>query len=208
MPRLAVLSGSIRIELIMKGCWRQRGWRTLGAVPQLQVAQDLFDDRAGADQADNFEWFGAVGTDQGICLIHFLDQPGPRTPALVRQLGAAVRTLLLLRLSCGRRSGCRCCHGRGNPARMGKSSVIPDELLSRIRDMGAQSGREVERGKDSGRGGLGIGAAAPLSAVVDDLPGFGTTAQTLQRDRWMNHAACCTASGRVIVGSNRLALEN
>ena len=61
----------------------------LGPVPQLQVAQDLFYDRAVADEADDFQWSRAAGTNQGIRVIHFLDQPGPRTPALARRLRGA-----------------------------------------------------------------------------------------------------------------------
>ena len=53
--------------------------RTLGPVPQLQVPQDLFNDRAVADQADDFKWSGAAGADQrirfvGVCFILHLPQ--------------------------------------------------------------------------------------------------------------------------------------
>ena len=101
----------------------------------------------------------AAGTDQGVRFVHFLDQPGPRTPAAARELLAAVGIVLGHPLRSGRRSGCRCGSAGGNPARIGKSSVIPDQLLSRIRDVRAQSGQEVERRKDAGRRGLGIAAA-------------------------------------------------
>ena len=74
--------------------------------------------------------------------------------------------------------------------------------------MRAQCGQEVERRKDSGRRGLGIAAAAALPATVDDLPGFRALAQAFEGDRWMNHVARYTPPGLVIVGSDRIALEN
>ena len=142
--------------IILDGSPGRARRRTLGPVPQLQVAQDLFDDRAVADQADDFEWSGAAGTDQGIRFVHFLNQPGPRTPAVARELLAAVGIVLVPRLRVGRMSGCRSRSLCRNPARIGKSSVIADQLLSRIRDVGAQGGQEVERRKDAGRRGLGF----------------------------------------------------
>ena len=89
-----------------------------------------------------------------------------------------------------------------------KNYLIPDELLSRIRDVGAQGSQEVERRKDSGRRRHGIAAAAALAAVVEDLAGFGAIAQAFERDRWVNHVAVYTLSGLVIVGIDPLALEN
>ena len=164
-----------------------RGWRRrLGPVPPLQVAQDLFDDRAVAEQADDFQWSRAAGTDQRVGFVHFFNQPGPRTPARARPLRAAVGTVLVHRLPSGWRSRCRCWSARGNVARIGKSSVIPDQLLPRIRDVGAQGGQEIERRKDSGRRGLGIAAGAKLTAVVDDLAGFRAIAQAFEGDRRVN----------------------
>jgi hypothetical protein len=40
--------------------------RTLGPVPQLKVLQDLLNNRAVADQADDCKWSAAAGTDQGV----------------------------------------------------------------------------------------------------------------------------------------------
>ena len=128
----------------------------------------------------------------------------PLTFALARELGAAVGTVLLPPVRSSRRSGCRWGRVRGSPARIGKSSVIPDQLLSRIRDVRAQCGQEVERRKDSGRRVLGIAAAAS-AAVVDDLAGFRAVAQAFEGDRRMNHVACHTPPGLAIVGSDRLA---
>jgi hypothetical protein len=145
--------------------------RTLGPVSQLQVAQDLFNDRGLADQADDCNWSEAAGADQRIRFLHFLKQPRPRAPAGARKLLAAVGIVLARRLRVGWMSGrgsrslCR------NPARIGKGSVIPDQPLSRIRDVDAQGGQQVERGKDAGRRGLGFAAAAALPAVVDHLAG-------------------------------------
>ena len=85
------------------------------------------------------------------------------------------------RLCSGGRSGCG--SARAKPARIGKSSVISDQLLSRVRDVRAQSGQEVERRKDPGRRGLGIAAAGALAAVVDDLAGMGAIAQAFEGDR-------------------------
>ena len=51
-------------------------------------------------------------------------------------------------------------------------NIIAHQLLSGIRDMGAQSGQEVERRKDAGGGGLGIATSLALPAIVGDLTGF------------------------------------
>lgn len=130
MHRRAVLSGGIRIEMVARSRWRRRGRRTLGPVPQFRVAQDLFDDRAVPDLADDFQWFRATGTNQAVSFVHSSNQPCPRTAALTRQL-RAVGSVLVHPLRCSRGSGCGWCRARGTPARIGKGSVIPDELLSR-----------------------------------------------------------------------------
>ncbi len=44
--------------------------------------------------------------------------------------------------------------------------------------------------------------------MVDDLAGFGAVAQAFQRDRRVNHVAGHTPPGLVIIGSDRLALED
>ena len=62
-----------------------------------------------------------------------------------------------------------------------------NQLLSGIRDVGAQGGEEVERRKDARRGGVGAGAA--LAAVVDDLAGFGAIAHAFQGYRGVSHVA-------------------
>jgi hypothetical protein len=58
------------------------------------------------------------------------------------------------------------------------------------------------------RRGLGFAAAAALPAVVDHLAGFRAIAQAFEGDGRVNHVAGQAPAGLVIVGSNRLALEN
>ena len=62
------VAGVVRVDdllIVMDPlCGRGRR-RALGPVPHLQAAQDLFDDRGVSDQADDLEWSGAAGTDQG-----------------------------------------------------------------------------------------------------------------------------------------------
>ena len=74
--------------------------------------------------------------------------------------------------------------------------------------MGAQGGREVERREDAGRGRVGIAAAPALPAIIDDLAGLRAIAEAFDGDRGMDHVAGQTLSGLVIIGSDRLALEN
>ena len=74
--------------------------------------------------------------------------------------------------------------------------------------MRAQGGQEVERRKNAGRGGFRIAAAVALAAVVEDLPGFRAIAHAFEGDRRVNLVAGQTPAGLVIVGSDRLALEN
>ena len=116
----AVVLGNIRIELITKSCWRGRG--TLRSVPQLQVAQDFFYDGAVADQADDFQWCAAAGTDQGVsfvglCFILHLPQFFRRNdPGLTRC--RRYRYLCLLSSYHGpadNRATRFCCHCSGTP---------------------------------------------------------------------------------------------
>ena len=79
--------------------------RPLGTVPQLQVPEDLCNDRAVADQADDFKWSGAAGADQRMRLVHFLNQPRPRAPAGGRELLAVVGIVLAPRVRVGWMSG-------------------------------------------------------------------------------------------------------
>jgi hypothetical protein len=79
-------------------------------------------------------------------------------------------------------------------------------LLSRIRDVRAQGGLEVEGGKDAGRGGVAAGAA--WAAAVDDLAGFGAIAQAFERDRRVNQVAGQAAARLVVVGIDPLSLED
>jgi hypothetical protein len=65
------------------------------------VAQDFLDDRAFAEQADDLERSGAAGTNQGIRFVHFLNQPGPGTLAVGRELLSAVGIVLAPRLRVG-----------------------------------------------------------------------------------------------------------
>ena len=91
-------AGLVRIDdllMVLDGSPCRTRRRTFGPVPQLQVAQDLFNDRAVADQADDLERSGAAGTDQGIRFVHFLDQPGPGSSAAALQFNS--RTLLVPR---------------------------------------------------------------------------------------------------------------
>ena len=80
--------------------------------------------------------------------------------------------------------------------------------LSGIGDMRAQSGQEVERREDAGRGGLGIAAALALAAIVDELGGFRAIAEAFEGNRGMDHVAGQAPAGLVIVGIDPLALEN
>ena len=72
--------------------------------------------------------------------------------------------------------------------------------------MGTQGGEEVERGKDARRGGVGAGAA--LSAVVDDLAGFGAIAHAFQGYRGVSHVAGQAPPCLVVIGIDPLSLEN
>ena len=63
------LAGLVKVGdllMVLDGSFGSGGRGALGPVPQLQVPQDLFNDRAVADQADDFERSGAAGTDEGI----------------------------------------------------------------------------------------------------------------------------------------------
>ena len=82
--RVRPLAGLVRIDGLLIVLDRSHGRarrRTLGPVPQLQVAKDLLENRAVVDQADDFERPAAAGADQGIRFVDFLDPPSPRTPA-------------------------------------------------------------------------------------------------------------------------------
>ena len=79
--------------------------RPVGTVAQLQVPEDLCNDRAVADQADDFKWSGAAGADQRMRLVHFLNQPRPRAPAGTREHLAVVGIVLAPRLRVGWMSG-------------------------------------------------------------------------------------------------------
>jgi predicted nucleic acid-binding protein len=139
-------------------------------VPQFQVTQDLVDHRPVADQADDFERARAERANQEVRFVHFLNQPGPRAPDLAPELvGAAA--LFVVRRQRNRR-GIRNASAGPSPAHIGEGAVVPDQLLSGIRDMAAQSGQEVEGREDAGRRGLGITAALALAAIVDDLAGY------------------------------------
>ncbi len=172
------------------------------------MAQDLFYNRTVTDQAEDFKWSGGAGTNQGVRLVHFLDRPGPRTPAAAPEFLAAVGSVLVHHLSSGRRSGFGCGRASRYPARIGKRAVVADRLLSGVGNVRAQGGQEVERGEDTGRGAFRIAAAPALPAVVDDLAGFRAIAQAFEGDRQMNHVARHTPAGLVIVGIDPFALEN
>ncbi len=78
--------------------------RTLGAVAQLQVPEDLLDNRGVADQADDPKWSGAAWTEQGIGLVYLRDQPGPGAPAVAYGLFGAAGMILGRRQRFGGRS--------------------------------------------------------------------------------------------------------
>ena len=98
--------------------------RTLRLIPQLQVPEDLLDDRSIADQADDLKWSGAAATDQRVRFGYLLDQPGPGASAAVRELFGAAGIILGRRLRFAELS--RCGGGRPGrkPARVGKGAIV------------------------------------------------------------------------------------
>ena len=171
------------------------------------MAQDFLDYRAVADQADDFQRSGAAGTDQRVRFVHFLNQPRPRAADPTPELIGATGIFMVRRLGLGRLS--RRSRGRMNPrpAHVGERAAVAHQLLSGIGNMRTQSGQEVERREDAGRGGLGITAPPALPAVVDDLAGFGAIAQALQGDRGMDHVGGQAPAGLVVVRIDPLALD-
>jgi hypothetical protein len=93
--------------VVFDGSIGRRRRRTLGPVPQLQVPQDLLNDRTVADQADDGKRSRAAGTNQGRRFVDFLNQPGSGAPAGARELPATVGFVLVHSLHCGCRRRCR-----------------------------------------------------------------------------------------------------
>jgi hypothetical protein len=91
---------------------------------------------------------------------------------------------------------------------IGKSSVVPDQLLSRIGDVGAPGGQEVERRGDAGGGRLSVRATGLLAGVVDHLRGIRAIAQAIEGDRGVNHVAGQAPPRLVVVGIDPLSLED
>jgi hypothetical protein len=205
--RLRPLAGIVKFDdwlIVLDRAHGRAGRRTLGPVPQSQVAEDLLDDGAGADQADDLKGSRAAGADQGIGFVDSLHQPPPGASAGAREFPAAVGVILASLPRSLRESRCR--SGRPSPVGVGKSSIIADQLLSGIRDVQAQCGQEVECGKDAGRG--GIAAGAPFPAVVDDLAGFRPVAQAFEGDRGMEHVTGQAPAGLMVIRIYALSLEN
>jgi hypothetical protein len=112
----------------------------------------------------------------------------------------------------GQRIGRLCRRGsvsmNAGPAHIGEGAAVTHQLLSGIRNMGAQSGQEVERREDPGGGGLGIAAWLALPAIVDDLTRFRAIAQALQGDRGMDHVAGQALARLMVVRIDALAVKD
>jgi len=169
------------VGIVSYGSVWSRGRRALRPVPEFQVAQDLLDHRPVADQADDFERARAVRANQGVRFVHFLYQPSPLAPDLALELVGAGAIFVARRRR--NRRGIGNASAGLSPAHIGEGAVVADQLLSRIGNVGAQSGQEVEGREDAGRRGLRITAPLLLAAIVDDLAGFRAIAQTFQGNR-------------------------
>ena len=108
------------------GCRRRR---TLGPVPEFQVAQDFFDHGAVADQTDDFERAGAGRANQWGRFVHLLNQPRPRAPDPAPELvGAAA--IFVARRQRNRRT-IRNASASVSPVHIREGAVVPDGLPSR-----------------------------------------------------------------------------
>ena len=122
------------------GRGRSRGW-----IPELEVAEDFFDDGRVIDKADDAQPSAAFGAGEGIGGPDFADQAGP---------GAFGVAAEVVGFGFGSRDGCGNDGGGAllfqaalPPGLVTVVSAIPYDLLSLFGDKGSQGGQGVQRGE-------------------------------------------------------------
>jgi hypothetical protein len=145
-------------------------------LPELEVSQDLLDDRGILDEGDDAQSAAAFGAGEGISKVDLANEACP---------GASGVAAEIVRFRVGQRDGC----GRGRvllslaPLPAGLVAIVaavPDDLLSLFRDEGGQGGQGVQRGEAFRRrrrearvcgGARVVGDDASVAVVVESCEG-------------------------------------